>query len=223
MAMKVLPNLLTAYYQKLLNKIKRGNKMSAKLIDGKLIASKIRENLKIKVKELKAQGIIPHLTVILIGADPASHSYVRGKERASKEIGMSSEIIKMDASITEDELLHKIKELNDNKAVHGILVQLPLPGHIDEQRVIETISPEKDVDGFHPINIGKMLIGQETFLPCTPFGIMRMLEMEEIDVSGKHVVVVGRSNIVGKPMGQLLLNKDATVTYCHSRTKNLRH
>lgn len=196
--------------------------MTAQVISGKQLAKELRENMKEEINLLKQRGITPHLTVILIGDDPASHSYVNGKKKASEEVGISSEIIKLDATITEDELLDKIQELNKDPNVHGILVQLPLPEHIDEQKVIETIDPKKDVDGFHPINVGRMMIGQDTFLPCTPFGILKMLQSINIDMSGKHAVIIGRSNIVGKPMGQLLLNENATVTYCHSRTKDLR-
>lgn len=196
--------------------------MTAQVISGKQLAKELRENMKEEINLLKQRGITPHLTVILIGNDPASHSYVNGKKKASEEVGISSEIIKLDATITEDELLDKIQELNKDPNVHGILVQLPLPEHIDEQKVIETIDPKKDVDGFHPINVGRMMIGQDTFLPCTPFGILKMLQSINIDMSGKHAVIIGRSNIVGKPMGQLLLNENATVTYCHSRTNDLR-
>lgn len=196
--------------------------MSAKLINGLEIAKKRREEMKQKVSELKKEGITPHLTVILVGDDPASKSYVSGKEKAAKEIGISSEVIHMVADATEAELLTKISELNHDADVHGILVQLPLPSHIDENKVIEAIDPNKDVDGFHPINVGKMILNQDTFLPCTPHGIIKLLEAIDCDLEGKHAVVVGRSNIVGKPMGQLLLNRNATVTYCHSRTKNLK-
>src|SRR5690625_2225487 len=197
--------------------------MSATIIDGNEIAQRIRRDISKEVKKLRSDGITPHLSVILVGDDPASQSYVNGKKRASNEVNISSDIITLPENVSEEELLNHIKKLNDDHSVHGILVQLPLPQHIDEHKVIETIHPNKDVDGFHPINIGKMLIGQKTFLPCTPFGIIKMLELENIKIEGKHVVVVGRSNIVGKPMGQLLLNENATVTYCHYRTKDLRH
>lgn len=146
---------------------------------------------------------------------------MNNKQKACKELGMNSMLIEFPENLTEEELLTKIAELNNDKDIHGILVQLPLPGHIDEKKVIESISPSKDVDGFHPISIGRMMTGQETFLPCTPFGIMVMLKEMDIEVSGKHVVVVGRSNIVGKPAGQLFLKDNATVTYCHSKTKDL--
>lgn len=196
--------------------------MAGQVISGKELAKELRTKMKEEVTALKNRGITPHLTVILIGDDPASHSYVNGKKKASEEVGISSEIITFEATISEAELLEKIEELNQDPNVHGILVQLPLPEHIDEQKVIETIDPKKDVDGFHPVNIGRMMTGQDTFLPCTPFGILKMLQSIQIDLSGKHAVVIGRSNIVGKPVGQLLLNENATVTYCHSRTKDLR-
>lgn len=195
--------------------------MAAEIINGQLLAKKFRENMKNEIAELKQNGLTPHLTVILIGDDPASHSYVRGKEKASAEVGISSEIIRMDRAVDQKTLLTKIAELNKDDSVHGILVQLPLPKHIEEQKVIEAIDPAKDVDGFHPINIGRMMTDQKAFLPCTPYGILTMLKSRDIDIEGKHVVVIGRSNIVGKPVGQLLLNENATVTYCHSRTKNL--
>lgn len=196
--------------------------MSANIIDGKLVAQTMREQLAIEVEHLKSKGITPKLSVIIIGDDPASHSYVNGKEKASKQVGISSDVFRLPEDTTEEALLEKISELNNDSSVHGILVQLPLPKHIDENKVIEAIQPNKDVDGFHPINVGNMLIGQKAFLPCTPHGIIKMLEFKNVEIEGKHVVVVGRSNIVGKPMGQLLLNKNATVTYCHSRTKDLK-
>lgn len=195
--------------------------MTAEIISGLEVAQQLRQKMKAEVTELKEQGIVPKLTVILIGDDPASHSYVRGKEKASNEVGIESEIIRLESSITEEFLLEKINELNEDKDVNGILVQLPLPEHINEQKVIETISPEKDVDGFHPINIGRMMVGQDTFLPCTPYGILTLLQSKNITIAGSNAVIVGRSNIVGKPMGQLLLNEHATVTYCHSRTRDL--
>src|SRR5690625_107675 len=195
--------------------------MTAEIINGIDVARELRQAMKTEVAQLKKQGIIPKLSVILIGEDPASQSYVRGKEKASNEVGIDSEIIRMDSSITETDLLQKINELNDDDRVNGILVQLLLPKHIDEQKVIETISPNKDVDGFHPINIGRMMVGKDTFLPCTPYGIITLLRSKNIEIAGSNAVIIGRSNIVGKPMGQLLLNEHATVTYCHSRTKDL--
>lgn len=196
--------------------------MSAIVINGRDLAMQLREEMKKEISALKEQGVNPHLTVILVGDNPASKSYVAGKEKASEEVGISSEILRLDATTTEEELLAHIHRLNDDEKVHGILVQLPLPDQISEQAVIEAISPEKDVDGFHPINIGKMMTGQKTFLPCTPYGIITMLKSQNIPLEGKHAVVIGRSNIVGKPVGQLLLNENATVTYCHSRTENLK-
>lgn len=195
--------------------------MSAEIIYGRELANDLRERMKEEVSELKENGITPGLTVILVGSDPASLSYVRGKEKASNKIGMKSNLIELPENTPQKELLELIDELNQDTTVHGILVQLPLPDHINEDVVIEAISPNKDVDGFHPINIGRMLTGKDTFLPCTPLGILTMLEEKAIKIEGKHVVVLGRSRIVGKPIGQMLLNENATVTYCHSHTKNL--
>jgi len=166
--------------------------------------------------------LVPHLTVILVGDNPASKSYVNGKKKAAAETGISSDVIELAATITEEKLLAAIDELNQDPSVHGILVQLPLPDHIREQHIIEAIDPNKDVDGFHPVNIGRMMTGVDTFLPCTPYGIITMLKSKNITITGKHAVVIGRSNIVGKPVGQLLLNENATVTYCHSKTQDLK-
>jgi methylenetetrahydrofolate dehydrogenase (NADP+) / methenyltetrahydrofolate cyclohydrolase len=196
--------------------------MAAIIIDGIEIAKKKRLEIADQVQELKKQGITPGLAVILVGDNQASRTYVNSKQKTAKELGMHNVLIEYPVSITEQELLAKIDELNNDEAIHGILVQLPLPSHISEKKLIEAISPEKDVDGFHPINIGRMMTGQDAFLPCTPYGVMVMMEDIGIDLSGKHVVVVGRSNIVGKPAGQLFLNENATVTYCHSRTKDLK-
>ncbi|MFG6118588.1 bifunctional methylenetetrahydrofolate dehydrogenase/methenyltetrahydrofolate cyclohydrolase FolD [Thalassobacillus sp. B23F22_16] len=195
--------------------------MGANIIYGKELAAELREEMKQEVAELKTKNIIPGLTVIILGEDPASLSYVRGKQKASEKVGMESNLIEMPETTSEQELLDLIAEQNAKESVHGILVQLPLPAHISEQKVIEAIDPEKDVDGFHPINVGRMMTGQDTFYPCTPYGILMMLKKAEIDIKGKHVVVVGRSNLVGKPVGQLLLNEHATVTYCHSKTPDL--
>lgn len=195
--------------------------MSAQIIDGKAIASKKRTEIAAEVQKLKDHGITPGLAVILIGENHASKTYVSSKQKSCIDLGMHSLLVEFPETITENELLSKIDELNNDHSIHGILVQLPIPKHIDEKKVIESISVEKDVDGFHPINIGRMMTGQDAFLPCTPFGVMVMLEETGIQVAGKNVVVVGRSNIVGKPSGQLFLNKDATVTYCHSKTKDL--
>ena len=196
--------------------------MTAKIINGKEIAADLRAEMKKEIVTLHQKGVHPHLTVILIGDDPASASYVKGKEKAAAEVGMSSEIIRYDAGVSEEKLLNKINELNLDNNVHGILVQLPLPEHISEQKVIEAIDASKDVDGFHPVNIGKMLTNQETFYPCTPYGIIYLLKAINIEIAGKHAVIIGRSNIVGKPVGQLLLNENATVTYCHSKTRDIR-
>lgn len=193
----------------------------AQLINGKEIGQQIRKEIAEKVAELKNKGVTPGLAVILVGEDPASQTYVRNKHRSCQEIGIYSEVIKLPENTTEEELLEQIQMLNERKDIHGILVQLPLPKHINEDHVIAAISPEKDVDGFSPVSVGKMMLGQDTFLPCTPFGVMKLLEYSGIEIAGKHAVVVGRSHIVGKPMGQLLLQKDATVTYTHSKTKDL--
>ena len=195
--------------------------MTAYLMDGKKLAQKLRENMKKEVVMLKEQGITPGLAVVLIGNNPASRTYVNSKQKSCKALGMKSLLIEFPDTISEETLLNKIKELNDDQSIHGILVQLPLPAHISDMKVIDTIIPEKDVDGFHPINIGRMMTGQDAFLPCTPYGIMELLHDSGISIEGKHAVVVGRSNIVGKPIGQLLLNEHATVTYCHSRTEDL--
>ncbi|KRT95082.1 bifunctional methylenetetrahydrofolate dehydrogenase/methenyltetrahydrofolate cyclohydrolase FolD [Bacillus glycinifermentans] len=195
--------------------------MTATIIDGKETAKEKRGQLAKEVEELKKQGVTPGLAVILIGDDPASLSYVRGKKKAAEAMGIRFQLDHFDSSFTEQQLLEVIDQYNNNDDFHGILVQLPLPEHISEQAVIEKISPDKDVDGFHPLNVGKMLLGEDIFLPCTPAGIVELLKKTGVDLSGKEVVVVGRSNIVGKPVGQLLLNENATVTYCHSRTADI--
>ncbi|WP_404443111.1 bifunctional methylenetetrahydrofolate dehydrogenase/methenyltetrahydrofolate cyclohydrolase FolD [Sutcliffiella horikoshii] len=196
--------------------------MSAVIVSGKDLAMEKRAFIKEKVSELHTEkNIQPSLAVILVGQDPASQSYVRAKQKACEEAGIRSILEKYPSSITQNELLERITYFNDDASVHGILVQLPLPDHIDELAIIEHISPNKDVDGFHPVNIGRMMIDQKSFLPCTPYGIVEMIKSLDVSISGKHVVVIGRSNIVGKPVGQLLLKEDATVTYCHSRTKDL--
>ncbi|MBY0122443.1 bifunctional methylenetetrahydrofolate dehydrogenase/methenyltetrahydrofolate cyclohydrolase FolD [Bacillus sp. S/N-304-OC-R1] len=196
--------------------------MTANLIDGREIARQKKSYITEEVEKLKKEGIIPGLAVILVGNNPASRTYVTNKQKTCKDLGMHSELIELPEDVSEQELLEKVIELNENPNIHGILVQLPLPHHINEVKVIETISPEKDVDGFHPVNIGRMMTGQDAFLPCTPYGVMEMLDFINVDISGKHVVVVGRSNIVGKPAGQLFLSKNATVTYCHSKTTDLK-
>lgn len=195
--------------------------MSSAIINGKEIGQEIRKSVAERVIALKEQGVTPGLAVILVGDNPASKTYVANKQASCEAIGIYSALIKLPETISEDALLDQIRELNERVDIHGILVQLPLPKHINEDAVIATISPEKDVDGFSPISVGKMMLGQNTYLPCTPFGVMKLLEHSGIDVAGKHAVIVGRSHIVGKPMGQLLLQKDATVTYTHSKTKDL--
>lgn len=197
--------------------------MTYQLINGKQIAKEIRMELKQEVEQLKTDGLQPGLAVILVGNNPASETYVRGKIRASEEIGIHSQLIRMNDTIAEEDLLDKVRELNEDPNIHGILVQLPLPDHIDPDKVIETITPSKDVDGFTPINMGKLVIGQRGLLPCTPYGIMQMLDRTGISLKGKHAVVVGRSNIVGKPIALLLQQANATVTLCHSRTVDLPH
>lgn len=196
--------------------------MINKTINGKDISQKIRSELEEEVAALIEKGVKPGLAVILVGDDPASKTYVKSKQKSCREIGMESLLIELPSDTPEETLLAEITKLNEDDAIHGILVQLPLPSHISEMKVIEKISPEKDVDGFHPINIGRMMTGQDTFLPCTPFGVMEMLKHTGIDPEGKHAVIIGRSNIVGKPMGQLLLRENATVTYCHSRTADMK-
>ena len=196
--------------------------MTTNRIDGKEVAAQVTENVKKRVEVLKEKGITPGLAVVLVGNNSASQTYVNNKTKTCERLGMYSVMVTLDENVSEDELLQNVAILNNDEKIHGILVQLPLPKHINEDRVISAISPLKDVDGFHPENVGKMMIGQQTFIPCTPFGVMKLLEYSDIDVAGKHAVIIGRSNIVGKPMGQLLLQKDATVTYCHSKTKDLR-
>ena len=197
--------------------------MSAQIINGKEIAESVRQEMSKEVQQLREKNIVPGLAVILVGDNQASQTYVRNKQKACEDLGMHSVLIKKPADLSQEELIQNIDELNQDDSIHGILVQLPLPGHIQEKAIIEAISPEKDVDGFHPINIGRMMTGQDAFLPCTPYGVMVMLEHIDYDLEGKHVVIVGRSNIVGKPAGQLFLNANATVTYCHSKTKDLAY
>lgn len=193
----------------------------AQIIDGKKISAEIREEIARDVKEMKERGITPGLAVIIVGEDPASQIYVRNKGRACGEVGIYSEIIALPEQTSERELLERISVLNERKDIHGILVQLPLPRHINESAVIAAISPDKDVDAFSEVNVGKIMIGNYRFLPCTPAGVMELLKRTGIETEGKRAVVVGRSNIVGKPQAMLLLHANATVTICHSRTKNL--
>lgn len=194
----------------------------AKIIDGKQISLDIKNELKEKVAKYKEQGIEITLAVVKVGNDPASAVYVRNKEKACKYVGINSKTLALPEETTEEELLNVVKELNEDKNVNGILVQLPLPKHIDESKVLLTIDSTKDVDGFHPVNVGKMVIGEDTFLPCTPAGIIEMIKRTDIDIEGKECVVIGRSNIVGKPMAMLMLKENATVTIAHSRTKDLK-
>ena len=197
--------------------------MSATIIDGKAIAAQVRSEVAEKVSALKAKGITPCLAVILVGENPASVSYVTGKQKALAEVGMADRSLHLPESTTEEELLKIIDDLNKDTTVHGILVQLPLPEHINEEKVLLAIDPEKDVDGFHPMNVGNLVIGKKAFLPCTPHGIIVLLEKMGIETSGKHAVVIGRSNIVGKPVSLLLARKETncTVTICHTGTKNM--
>ena len=196
--------------------------MTAQNIDGKALAQQTRAAVTQRTNALKAQGITPGLAVILVGEDPASAVYVRNKVKACQECGMHSTLEKYEASMSEADLLARVAALNADTSIHGILVQLPLPAHIDAQKVIEAISPAKDVDGFHVASAGALMTGLPGFWPCTPYGCMKMLESINYNVRGKHAVVIGRSNIVGKPMAMMLLASDATVTICHSRTANLK-
>lgn len=195
--------------------------MSAAIIDGKKLAAAVKAEAAAEVQQLKEQGVVPCLAVLLVGEDPASQVYVRGKANDCAECGIESRVIRLDAATTQEELLAQIEALAADDAVHGILVQLPLPAHIDEAAVIAAIPPEKDVDGFTPVNAGRLLTGEPCFAPCTPAGCLRMIQSTGIDITGKRAVVVGRSNIVGKPAALLLLAENATVTVCHSRTQNL--
>jgi len=193
----------------------------ATIIDGKELSKKIRGQVKEEVEILKAKGIAPKLAVIMVGEDPASKVYVKNKSKACNEIGIEYEEYILNENIEMDELLNVIKDFNDRKDIHGILLQSPIPKHLDIYKAFETIDFRKDVDGFNPINIGRLTLNRQTFISCTPHGVMKMLEEYEIDLKGANVVILGRSNIVGKPLAQCLLNKDATVTICHSKTKNI--
>jgi methylenetetrahydrofolate dehydrogenase (NADP+)/methenyltetrahydrofolate cyclohydrolase len=195
--------------------------MTAQLIDGNALAKEIRAQVAGRTAALKARGVVPRLSIILVGEDPASQVYTRHKVNDSTETGLAATLERYPATMTEAELLARIQSLNEDPAVHGILVQLPLPRHMDAHKVIETISPAKDVDGFHVASAGALMVGQPGFWPCTPYGCMKMLESIGYDLKGKHAVVIGRSNIVGKPMALMLLQKNATVTICHSGTRDL--
>lgn len=199
--------------------------MTATILSGKVFATQFKEEAKKEILNIKQEyGVTPGLAVIIVGENPASKVYVRNKHKACEEIGIYSEVIEMPETTTKEELIRKIDELNFRKEIHGILVQLPLPKAIaqHEEEILNEINPFKDVDGFHPINVGKLVTGQEALIPCTPHGCLKMLEASNINVDGAHAVVIGRSNIVGKPMAHLLLSKNATVTICHSHTKNLK-
>ncbi len=195
--------------------------MSAIIMDGRAVAKAWKEKLAEQVAQKKRMGVTPHLAVVLVGENPASQVYVRNKENACQKAGIRSTVIRLDETCAQEELENVVRALNADDSVHGILVQLPLPGHLDEARVLALINPDKDVDGFHAMNSGRLMNGQPRFVPCTPLGVMKLLEAYDIPVEGKHAVVIGRSNIVGKPMAMLLLAQNATVTICHSRTQNL--
>lgn len=195
--------------------------MVAKILDGKQIAKDYRQGLQDQVEALKEKGFTPKLSVILVGNDGASQSYVRSKKKAAEKIGMISEIVHLEETATEEEVLNELNRLNNDDSVSGILVQVPLPKQVSEQKILEAINPEKDVDGFHPINIGKLYIDEQTFVPCTPLGIMEILKHADIDLEGKNAVVIGRSHIVGQPVSKLLLQKNASVTILHSRSKDM--
>lgn len=194
--------------------------MSAKILDGKEIAKAYRSGLQSEVEKLKEQNIVPKLSVILVGNDGASQSYVNSKKKAAEKIGMISEIVHMDESSSEEEVLNELERLNNDDSVSGILVQVPLPKQVSEAKVLEAINPDKDVDGFNPINIGRLYTGERTFIPCTPLGIMEILKHADIDLKGKNVAVIGRSHIVGQPVSKLLTDQDATVTLLHSKSTN---
>lgn len=195
--------------------------MAATLIDGRAVAKAFKEEIAQRTQAMIAQGVTPHLAVVLVGEDPASQVYVRNKENGCIKAGIRSTVIRLEEDCTQQALEETVKRLNADASVHGILVQLPLPLHLDEASVLRLIDPDKDVDGFHAMNSGRLMNGQPGFVPCTPLGVMKLLEAYGIDPAGKHAVVIGRSNIVGKPMAMLLLRANATVTICHSRTQNL--
>ncbi len=201
--------------------------MTARIIDGKQVAADMRAELEDEVAKLKEKGVVPGLGVILVGEDPASQSYVRAKEKACEKIGIYSDDNRLPADTSQEDLIALIKKMNADPKINGILVQLPLPKHFNESEVLLTIDPDKDVDGFHPINVGKMMVGEKTFLPCTPHGVIQLLIRSGVTIKGANVVIVGRSNIVGKPLANMLIQKNATgnatVTVCHTRTKDLSH
>lgn len=196
--------------------------METKLLNGKELAEKMQADMKVRVDHLREKGKVPGLTVVLVGENKASQVYVRNKEKQANKVGIKSEVIRLPETISEQDLLEQIQTLNDDPTVHGILVQLPLPGHMDEQKVLRAIHYAKDVDGFHPMNMGNFLLGNDSTLPCTPYGIMKLLEAYDIPVAGKNALIIGRSNIVGKPMALMLMQENATITIAHSKTKNLK-
>ncbi|MFB5675472.1 bifunctional methylenetetrahydrofolate dehydrogenase/methenyltetrahydrofolate cyclohydrolase FolD [Paenibacillus terreus] len=195
--------------------------MAAPLISGTQVSQEIRADIRKEVEELKAQGLVPGLAVVLVGEDPASQVYVRNKEKACHDLGFYSEVHRLPADTGQEELLALVDRLNRQDSIHGILVQLPLPAHIEEKAVIDAIAVHKDVDGFHPVNVGNLVIGDDSLLPCTPAGVIELIKRTGLEMAGKHAVVIGRSNIVGKPVSLLLQRENATVTMCHSRTSNM--
>ena len=199
--------------------------MTAQIIDGNKVSQEVKDDVAKEGAAIKSRGVTPHLVVVLVGENPASISYVRNKEKGCEEVGIQSETLRLPATVTEADVLKTVQKLNDDPGVHGILVQLPLPKHVDENKVLNAISPRKDVDAFHPVNVGKLLIGEADFMPCTPAGIQQLLMRSGNDPDGKHVVVCGRSNIVGKPVAAILVQKakgaNATVTICHTGTKDM--
>jgi methylenetetrahydrofolate dehydrogenase (NADP+)/methenyltetrahydrofolate cyclohydrolase len=199
----------------------RGSRAMGTLINGRELADKLQAEIKEEVAQLKERGMQPGLVVLLVGENQASQTYVRNKERAAEKIGILSQVVHLPETITEAELLDEINKFNQDERFHGILVQLPLPKHIDEEKIVLAIDPRKDVDGFHPMNLGRLFVGQPEMIPCTPYGIMKMFEAYNINLQGKRAVVIGRSNIVGKPMAHLLMMENATVTIAHSKTENL--
>lgn len=196
--------------------------METQLLEGKKLAEKMQSEMKVRVNSLLEKGKIPGLTVLLVGEDKASQVYVRNKERQANKVGIKSEIIRLPETISESALIEQVEQLNEDASVHGILVQLPLPKHINEQEVLRKIDYSKDVDGFHPMNMGNFLLGNASAFPCTPYGIMELLKAYDISLEGKNALVIGRSNIVGKPMALMLMEKNATITIAHSKTKNLK-
>lgn len=216
-----LPYFVIFFKNNYVESIFKGAILMGEIIDGKKLAKEIQEKVTREVAELVKEGKKPGLAVVLVGDNQASRTYVRNKQKRTEEAGMKSVLIELPENVTEEKLLSVVEELNEDKTIHGILVQLPLPEHISEEKVIDTISYDKDVDGFHPVNVGNLFIGKDSFVPCTPAGIIELIKSTGTQIEGKRAVVIGRSNIVGKPVAQLLLNENATVTIAHSRTKDL--